>query len=122
MHILDRIKKYENIHIVFWLIKDTCWMLELKTAGTIVMFPTIYVAIYIAYKTRATPELYINLAILFWIIANSYWMMIEFFNDNEFKNAAIIPFILGFIFVIIFYVKVLFFKSPGAGPESNPVK
>ena len=122
MHLLDRIKKYENIHIVFWLIKDTCWMLELKTAGAIVMIPTIYVAIYIAYKTRGTAELYINLAILFWIIANSYWMMIEFFNDNEYKNAAIVPFFLGFIFVVIFYVKVVFFKSRESGPEGNSLR
>jgi hypothetical protein len=103
MDLFDRIRNYENVHIVFWLIKDTCWMLELKWLGAIVMFPTLFVAVYIVYKTRHTAEVYINAGILCWIVANSYWMMIEFFNDNHYKNLAAIPFALGFLFVGIFY-------------------
>ena len=52
MEIFDKIRKYENLHIIFWLIKDTCWMLGLKVLGALMIFPTLGVAIYIIYKTR----------------------------------------------------------------------
>ncbi len=105
MELLEKIRKYESMHIVFWLIKDSCWMLELKWLGAIMMVPTLGIAVYIVYKTISTLDLYINLAILFWIMANSFWMMMEFFNDNEYRYFATIPFSLGFIFVGIFYWK-----------------
>ncbi|MDP1802842.1 MAG: hypothetical protein Q8L81_15885 [Bacteroidota bacterium] len=107
MELLDKIRKYESMHIVFWLIKDSCWMLELKWLGAIMMVPTLGIAIYIIYKTIGTLDLYINTAILFWITANSFWMMMEFFNDNEYRYFATIPFAIGFIFVGIFYWKTL---------------
>ncbi len=103
MDLLDKIRKYESMHIVFWLIKDTCWMLELKWLGAIMMVPTILLAAYIIYKTVGTKDVYLNAAILFWITANSFWMMMEFFNDNEYKYFATIPFGIGFLFVGIFY-------------------
>lgn len=103
MDLLDKIRKYESMHIVFWLIKDTCWMLELKWLGAIMMVPTLFLAVYIIYKTRGTKDVYLNTAILFWITANSFWMMMEFFNDNQYKYFASIPFGLGFLFVGIFY-------------------
>jgi hypothetical protein len=109
--LLDKIRQYENIHIVFWLVKDTCWMLELKWAGALVMIPTLLLALYIVYHTRHTIEVHINLAILFWIRANSYWMMSEFFFNNQYKNLAGIPFALGFIFVVNYYLKALRSKT-----------
>jgi hypothetical protein len=111
MDLLDRIKNYENVHIVFWLIKDTCWMLELRWLGTIVMVPTLFVAIYIVLKTWHSNEVLINAAIFFWILANSYWMMIEFFNDNLYKHYAAIPFALGFVFVSVYYWKFFRLKK-----------
>jgi hypothetical protein len=109
MDLLDRVKNYENVHIVFWLVKDTCWMLELKWLGTTVMFPTIFVALYIVIKTWHTKEVYINMAILFWILANSFWMLMEFFNESVYKNYAGFPFAIGFVFVAIYYWK--FFRT-----------
>jgi hypothetical protein len=41
MALIDKIKKFENLHIVFWLIKDTCWMLEIKWLGTLMVLQTI---------------------------------------------------------------------------------
>lgn len=82
-------------------------MLELKWLGAIMMVPTLLLAVYIIYKTRGTLDFYINTAILFWIMANSFWMMMEFFNDNEYRYFATIPFALGFVFVGIFYWKTL---------------
>lgn len=80
-------------------------MLELKTLGAVMIIPTIFIAVYILIKTRQTVDAYINAAILFWISANSYWMLMEFFNDNQLRYFASIPFALGFLFVGIFYWK-----------------
>lgn len=107
MELLDKIRKYESMHIVFWLIKDTCWMLELKWLGAIMMAPTLFLAAYLIYKTWRMIDVYINTAILFWIMANSFWMMMEFFNDNQLKYFASIPFGLGFVFVGVFYFKTI---------------
>ncbi|MFN7912369.1 MAG: hypothetical protein ACK5QC_11095 [Bacteroidota bacterium] len=107
MEIFEKLRKYENIHILFWLVKDTCWMLELRWIGTIMVIPTLALAIYMVYKTRPLKEFYINLAVLFWICANSFWMITEFFHHPEMRNYAIAPFGAGFLFVVIFYFKTL---------------
>jgi len=101
----ERLKKYDNLHIIFWLIKDSCWMLELRWLGAIVMVPTLYLALHIIFKTLHTKDVFINIAIFFWITANSFWMMMEFFNNDRFKNYSLIPFCLGFLFVGIYYLK-----------------
>ncbi len=111
MELWQKIKSYESLHIVFWLIKDSCWMLELKWLGIIMVIPTLIIAVIIAFITRKTVDVHLNLAILFWICANSFWMYIEFFTKGELKLLASIPFILGFIFVGIYYYKTLFSKQ-----------
>lgn len=108
---LGKDKKYESLHIVFWLIKDSCWMFEAKLLGVLMIIPTLSIAAYIIYITRKTTDLFLNLAILFWICANSFWMYSEFFNNGEYKLLASIPFGLGFIFVGIFYYQLLFNKQ-----------
>lgn len=103
----ENIRKHENLHIVFWLIKDSCWMLELRWLGILMIIPTLTIALLIVFVTRKTVDLYINLGILFWICANSLWMYVEFFTDGKYKLAAAVPFTLGFLFTGIFYYKVL---------------
>ncbi len=92
------------MHIVFWLTKDTCWMLELKALGAVMIAPTLFLAVYLVIKTVGTKDVYINTAIFFWILANSFWMLMEFFNNNQYKNFAAIPFGIGFLFVGLFYL------------------
>lgn len=104
----ERLKKYDNLHIIFWLVKDSCWMLELRWLGALVMIPTIYLAIHIIFKTLRSKDVFINIAIFFWISANSFWMMMEFFNDDLYKNYSLIPFSLGFVFVGIYYYRQFF--------------
>jgi hypothetical protein len=104
MDVFEKVRKFENLHIVFWLLKDTCWMLELKLMGALMIIPTLALCVYIIYKTRQTREVFINTAILFWICANSFWMLMEFFVKAEYKFYATIPFALGFIFVAWFYI------------------
>jgi hypothetical protein len=104
MELLEKIRKFESMHIVFWLIKDTCWMMEWKWLGAIMIVPTVSLAIYLAFKTIGTRDFHLNVAIFFWISANSFWMLMEFFNDNHYKNFAAVPFALGFLFVALFYI------------------
>jgi hypothetical protein len=105
MHITQKIRQYENLHIVFWLMKDSCWMLELKIPGAIMIVPTIILAVHIMIKTRGTSEFYINAAILCWIAANSFWMFVEFFNEDHLRGYSAIPFALGFLFVGLYYLR-----------------
>lgn len=99
------VRKFENLHIVFWLIKDSCWMLELKAAGTFMIIPAIYLAIDILIRTKKHPEFWLNASILCWICANSYWMIMEFFFEDRYRLLAGIPFLLGLFFVALFYFR-----------------
>ncbi len=111
MELWEKIKKYESMHIVFWLIKDSCWMLQFKWLGILMVIPTLTIAAYIVYITRNSVDMFINLAVFSWICANSFWMFIEFFTSGQLKLWASIPFGLGFIFVGIYYYKTLFSKT-----------
>ena len=111
MELWEKIKKYESLHIVFWLIKDSCWMLEFKWLGILMVIPTLFIAGIIVYITRKTVDVFLNLAILFWISANCFWMFVEFFTSGGLKMLATFPFALGFIFVGIYYYKTLISKT-----------
>lgn len=101
-----RYRKIENLHIVFWLVKDLCWVMLWKIPGLIMIVPTIGAAALITWQTRnIKSELLHNVAVLFWIIANSYWMITEFFSDDDsLRYYAVIPFVLGIISVGYYYV------------------
>lgn len=105
MDLTDKLSKYENIHIAFWLVKDTCWMLEIKSMGTLMMFPTLFFALFIVYKTWKHASMWINAAVFFWIFANSYWMMSEFYLDSRYKELAAIPFGSGLVCSLMFVIK-----------------
>ena len=111
MELFEKIKKFESLHIVFWLIKDSCWMLEWRWMGILMVIPTITIAIIIVYISRKTIDVFLNLAILFWISANSLWMYCEFFNFGENKMVSSIPFGLGFLFVGLYYYKLFINKK-----------
>ncbi|MCF6404557.1 hypothetical protein L3C95_16795 [Chitinophaga filiformis] len=102
----------ENLHIVFWLLKDIGWCLIWKPLGIAMIFPTLIIAIVIAYRTRQfMSELCHNLAIAVWITANSYWMVSEFLHfDAEiitgsitYKHLALIPFLTGVLILGYYY-------------------
>ncbi len=97
--------RFDNVHILLWLVKDTCWMLEWRVLGTAMILPTIGVAIYLAIRSAAEHVFWINLAICFWITANAYWMLCEFFDREAYKDWAGVPFALGFLSVAVFYAK-----------------
>ncbi|WP_228085182.1 hypothetical protein [Mucilaginibacter sp. JRF] len=115
-------RKMENLHIVFWLLKDIGWCLIWKPLGIVMIFPTLIISIIIAWRTRQLmSELCHNLAITFWITANSYWMISEFLHfDAEtvygwitYKHLALIPFFLG-VFALAYYYAIWKPKNPDA--------
>jgi prepilin signal peptidase PulO-like enzyme (type II secretory pathway) len=108
-----RFRKIENLHIVFWLLKDLCWVMLWKTAGIIMIVPTIGAALLITWQTRhIKSELLHNIAVVLWITANAYWMLTEFFtNDDSLRYYAVIPFSVGIIVIAYYYIGVLFSKK-----------
>ena len=108
-----RYRKMENMHILFWLLKDISWCMIWKPLGIAMIFPTLIISIVIAWRTRAfVSELAHNLAVSFWITANSYWMISEFFGFDETpiiygiegKFLSVIPFAIGLLILIYYYV------------------
>lgn len=108
----------ENGHILLWLVKDTCWALEFKPGGMIMIFPTVFVAFYITWRSRfMRAELYHNIAVCCWILANSVWMVGEFF-EHESRPYAASLFGLGLL-VLAYYYIVHFKKDRRAEKELN---
>ncbi len=104
--IVEHQKSYrwlENLHILLWLIKDTCWALEWKPGAIGMIMPTIGVAIYLLYHSKKNKtELYHNAAVCMWIIANSTWMLGEFLN-RDMRIVAAITFGIGLAILAIYY-------------------
>lgn len=107
-----RYRRMENMHIVFWLVKDISWCMIWKELGIAMFIPTLTIAIIIAWRTRSIrAELAHNLAIAFWITANGYWMISEFFGFDEVavwkdftgKHIALIPFLTGAAILLYYY-------------------
>ena len=103
-----RYRRIENLHIVFWLIKDLSWAMLWRPLGLIMIVPTIFAAILITWQTRRIKaELLHNLAVVFWIFANAYWMLAEFFSPNDsLRYYTIIPFSIGIVIIGYYYFVV----------------
>jgi hypothetical protein len=109
----SRLRRMENMHVAFWLLKDISWCMIWKPLGMAMIVPTLSIAIWIARKNRQIKiELAHNLAIIFWITANSYWMISEFLGFDEIivwkeftgKHLALIPFVTGALILLYYYV------------------
>jgi hypothetical protein len=98
-------RKTENLHIVFWLLKDLSWAMLWKPLGLLMIIPTMTAALLITYQTKhIKSELLHNLAVVFWIVANGYWMLTEFFSHNDsLRYYTIIPFSIGLIIIGYYY-------------------
>lgn len=116
-----RFRRTENLHIVFWLLKDLCWATLSKTGGVIMIVPTIAAALLITWQTRnIKSELLHNLAVVFWILANAYWMITEFYypEDDSLRYYTVIPFSLGIIVIAYYYIGE-FWKKNGFGKNRS---
>lgn len=104
----QKLRGYENFHIVFWLMKDTCWLMEWQTAGIVMIVPTIIAALHITWLERKNiGDFYHNIAICNWICANAVWMIGEFFFDDKFRPISAVFFGAGFVFLADYYLLVL---------------
>jgi hypothetical protein len=102
-----RFRIAENMHIVFWLIKDMSWAMKFRWLGIGMFIPTLVLALLITWQTRRVrSELYHNLAVTCWIIANGYWMICEFYWESlDFlRYFSVIPFSLGLISIAYYYI------------------
>ena len=104
----EKFRKTENLHILFWLIKDVSWAMLWRPIGIAMIFPTIGVALMITWQTRKIKaELFHNLAIVFWICANAMWMLLEFTgNDDHYRKYTSIPFSIGLFFILSYYLYI----------------
>lgn len=100
----NKIRKFENYHIVLWLIKDLCWALEWRPLGITMITPTVGLAIYLAYKSYGNRSEFLHgLAIVLWICANAIWMVGEFY-DFETKPIAAVLFVCGLAIIATSYI------------------
>ncbi|MGN7818867.1 hypothetical protein ACTJJB_01985 [Chitinophaga sp. 22536] len=106
-------RRMENLHIVFWLLKDISWCMIWKPLGVAMIFPTLIISLVIAWRTRQfMSELCHNVAISLWITANSYWMISEFFHFDmltvwgavTYKHLALVPFVSGLLILAYYYI------------------
>lgn len=104
----ERLSRFDNMHILFWLVKDMSWCLMSKTIGTIMIVPTVIVALVILVRSREHMTSFVhNLAVLFWISANSMWMVGEMFCQDCTKPYAIWLFSAGMGVLLVYYVYLL---------------
>ncbi|TLY53307.1 MAG: hypothetical protein E6K53_01425 [Gammaproteobacteria bacterium] len=118
-------RRKENLHIVFWLMKDISWCLMWRTFGMIMIVPTLGAAIWITWRGRAfATDLAHNLAVVFWITANAWWMTAEFFDFDEKilwhgisgRHFALIPFAIGAAVLLKHYLgEFLAARMAGSG-------
>lgn len=114
------IRKFENFHILLWLIKDLCWVIAWKPLGVLMIIPTLLFAIYITFINRSDKaELIHNLAVCFWICANSVWMLGEFYYEDSTRPIAIGFFILGLSMVLVYYIPLVYRKGVFLAKKKN---
>jgi dolichol kinase len=115
--ISEKLRRVENLHIIFWLIKDASWCLLWRPLGVAMVIPTILIALWIVIKLRKNiKEFAYNLAVLFWISANSTWMIGEFYcdklslDDNCTRPYAIVLFASGIAVIVLYNSRMLYSK------------
>jgi hypothetical protein len=114
-------RKTENLHIVFWLMKDISWCMLWRVLGLVMIVPTLGAAIFITWRARhIKADLAHNLAVVFWITANAWWMIAEFFEFDESpfllgvsgRHLAMIPFVIGALVLVRHYAREWLARGP----------
>ena len=102
------VRASENLHIVLWLLKDLCWVMDLHLAGVIMIVPTVGMALYITWLCRRDlGELLHCISVVLWILANGTWMIGEFFYNDGTRPIAIVFFVAGLLTVSWYYTVML---------------
>jgi len=123
MSLLDSVRKFENLHIVLWLLKDICWITDFKIGGIIMIAPTLALALYLCWRFRFNrTELLTNAAVCAWICANSTWMTGEFFFNDTLRPFAVVFFAIGFLLIGTEYLLQLVSKPVDLAPSEEVTK
>lgn len=106
---MEKIRKFENFHILLWLLKDLSWLMGWKILGLFMIAPAISFAGFIAWRSRNSSLLFWpNVAVVFWISANAFWMFTEFFPQfKTLKKYSAVPFSAGLFIILIYTISVL---------------
>ena len=104
MKLFRNSRAYENAHIALWLLKDTSWVNTWRWFGTLMIVPTLAVALDLAWRSRRdVHEVMHNLAICLWITANAVWMLGEFYAGDAWRPVARIFFFSGLVLMAVYY-------------------
>lgn len=104
------LRRVENLHIAFWLLKDLGWVQDMHVLGVAMVIPTLSMALWLTWQMRhERSELAHNTAVCCWIVANAIWMMGEFFYHDSTRPQATIFFGLG-LAILSFHYLVNFLK------------
>ncbi len=105
MQLIKNLRKFENFHIVLWLIKDTCWCMDFHIGGMVMIVPTFLASVYIVWLSRNNrADLFHNIAVSSWITANGIWMTGEFFYDDKTRLYALVFFAIGLVTIATYYL------------------
>ncbi len=107
------LRKKENIHVVFWLIKDFAWISDYQILAICMIIPTFLLAVFLTIKSRLLhlkgeveeADFFHNLAITLWIVGNSIWMIGEFYYHDAIRHIARPAFLSGLAVVGFFYLR-----------------
>lgn len=98
------LRRKENLHIVFWLVKDFAWLMEFRVLGMSMALPTFLLSCWLTWKSRENrSELFHNVAVTCWICGNIIWMSGEFFCKDCLRPYAQPAFFLGLMVIAWFY-------------------
>ena len=107
-HVNPAIRKIENVHIGFWLLKDIGWIQDLHILGITMVIPTLLIAIWLTWHTRSdSGECAHCAAVVCWITANAIWMVGEFFYNDTTRPIASIFFGIGVVILAWHYIRSL---------------
>lgn len=106
------IRKIENVHIGFWLLKDIGWIQDFHILGIAMVIPTLLIAIWLTWHTRRDAEECAHgAAVVCWITANAIWMVGEFFYNDTTRPIASIFFAIGVVILAWHYIRQFFGKT-----------
>jgi hypothetical protein len=73
-----KILNIHEIHLISWLLKDIFWTLKWTWLATVMVLPTLLLALYIFIKDKESRDS--NLVLLSWLNMNIFWMLHELQN------------------------------------------
>lgn len=86
-------RQYENLHMLFWIIKDLSWGAMNLTVWSLCLVPTILIAgdlVYISATSYNSPDYTVDLVhfvvVFVWVIGNSVWAFGDFFVEEQYAD------------------------------------